>query len=79
MLGPHPHRSISSTPISFTQGCIRPSYTDTNGAGNVGSAGLAGGAVGAGDAGGLGEDAVAAGALQGVDLELGVLVVETRA
>jgi hypothetical protein len=33
-----------------------------------------GGAVGAGAAGGLGEHAVAAGALQGVDLELGLLV-----
>jgi hypothetical protein len=33
-----------------------------------------GGAVGAGAAGGLGEDPVAAGVLEGVDLELGVLV-----
>jgi hypothetical protein len=32
------------------------------------------GAVGAGAAGGLGEDPVAAGALEGVDLELGLLV-----
>jgi hypothetical protein len=35
---------------------------------------LEGGAVGAGAADGLGEDPVAAGALQGVDLELGLLV-----
>jgi len=33
-----------------------------------------GGAVGAGAAGGLGEHPVAAGPLEGVDLELGVLV-----
>jgi hypothetical protein len=33
-----------------------------------------GGAVGAGAAGGLGEDPVAAGVLEGVDLKLGVLV-----
>ena len=32
------------------------------------------GAVGAGAAGGLGEDPVAAGVLEGVDLELGLLV-----
>jgi hypothetical protein len=39
-----------------------------------------GGAVGAGAAGGLGEDSVAAGRREGVDLELGVLVGgETRA
>ena len=39
-----------------------------------------GGAVGAGAAGGLGEDSVAAGRGEGVDLELGLLsVVETRA
>jgi hypothetical protein len=35
---------------------------------------LEGGAVGAGAAGGLGEHSVAAGKLQGVDLELGMLV-----
>jgi hypothetical protein len=35
---------------------------------------LEGGSVGAGAAGGLGEHPVAAGSLQGVDLELGVLV-----
>jgi hypothetical protein len=35
---------------------------------------LEGGAVGAGAAGGLGEDPVAAGALEGVDLEVGLLV-----
>ena len=41
---------------------------------------LEGGAVGAGAAGGLGEHPVAAGTLEGVDLELGLLVVvETRA
>jgi hypothetical protein len=41
---------------------------------------LEGGAVGAGAAGGLGEDPVAAGTLEGVDLELGLLsAVETRA
>jgi hypothetical protein len=33
-----------------------------------------GGAVAAGAAGGLGEDAVAAGTLEGIDLELGLLV-----
>ena len=35
---------------------------------------LEGGAVGVGAAGGLGEDPVAAGVLEGVDLELGLLV-----
>jgi hypothetical protein len=35
---------------------------------------LEGGSVGAGAAGGLGEHPIAAGTLQGVDLELGVLV-----
>ena len=35
---------------------------------------LEGGAVGAGAAGGLGEHPIAAGTLQGVDLELGLLV-----
>jgi hypothetical protein len=35
---------------------------------------LEGGAVAAGAAGGLGEHPIAAGALEGVDLELGVLV-----
>jgi hypothetical protein len=35
---------------------------------------LEGGAVGAGAAGGLGEHPVAAGAFQGVDLEVGLLV-----
>jgi hypothetical protein len=35
---------------------------------------LEGGAVGAGAAGGLGDHPVAAGTLQGVDLELGLLV-----
>jgi hypothetical protein len=41
---------------------------------------LEGGSVGAGAAGGLGEHSVAAGVLEGVDLELGCWsVVETRA
>jgi hypothetical protein len=60
-----PEGAAEAVELSDDQGVARPELVEEL---------FEGGAVGAGAVGGLGNDPVAAGALEGVDLELGVLV-----